>query len=218
MPRLLDDGRSTEGGDIVKKLLLFCTVALMPGMSLAATPMEGVIPEVRRGFFVETDIGVFFTLGGNDVYSNAQTYLQLGLGYDINENIELGAHFGLGASAANCFAVRDASGNCVADGASVSENFTVSFIDVSAAYLFKLVDRVYLSPKLLAGYSLLDPAPVVDANGLGVTGGANLGAGVGVEYATSMDHFTVGADLTFRFVVGPNIPAFAVFPRVKYTF
>ncbi len=47
---------------------------------MAGPPPEGVALHVRRGFFTETDIGVFFTVGGNNRYSNAETYLQLGVG------------------------------------------------------------------------------------------------------------------------------------------
>ena len=46
----------------------------------------------------------------------------------------------------------------------------------------------------------------------------NAGVGVGLEYATSFDHFSVGADFLARYIIGPNIPTFALFPRVKYTF
>ena len=33
-----------------------------------------------------------------------------------------------------------------------------------------------------------------------------------------MDHFTIGADVLTRVILGPNILSFAIFPRVKYTF
>jgi hypothetical protein len=187
---------------------------------VSLTPPEGVMPSVRRGFHVETDLGVFFTVGGAGGYSNAQTYLQLGVGYDLGERITLGAHFGMGSNAANCFGPADPrSGLCAG-----SENFTLSFIDGTASYLVNIADRVYLSPKVLAGWTVIDPAPVVLGQaGQGpasqaAVGAPNAGVGIGVEYATFMDHFSIGADATFRFVLGPNIPAFAIFPRVKYTF
>src|SRR5262245_9426822 len=87
-------------------------VALVSTLSLssvafAGTPSEGIALHVRRGFFTDTNVGVFFTLGGQDRYSNAQTYLQLGIGYDISEHVELSLTGGIGASAANCFAVRE---------------------------------------------------------------------------------------------------------------
>lgn len=198
----------------MKKVVISMLALLVPALASAATPSEGVELEVRRGFFTETDVGVFFTLGGEDAYSNAQTYLQLGIGYDISERIELGLHFGLGSSAANCFAgPRTPRGECTR-----SDNFTVSFIDLSAAYLFPLVSRLYLAPKIVGGWTLLDPEPLLDSGGQPVTSAPNVGVGIGLEYATSMDHFTIGLDVLSRMIVGPNIPTFAIFPRVKYTF
>jgi hypothetical protein len=201
----------------LRKVLVVLVLVLLPGLALAATPSEGVALKVRRGFFTETDVGLFFTaFGGEHGYSNAQTYLQLGVGYDLTQNIALGVHFGIGSNAANCWAgVNERTGECGLDPANnpVSENFTVTFLNATAAYLFPLAERFYLSPKLTAGYALLDPSPVE-----GVKGGLNFGGGVGVEYATSMDHFTIGADVLWRMIAGPNIHSFSIFPRVKYTF
>ena len=39
-----------------------------------------------------------------------------------------------------------------------------------------------------------------------------------IEYATNMDHFSIGLDVAFRFVIGPNIPSLGFYPRVQYTF
>src|SRR5437899_584983 len=106
----------------------------------AATPSEGVPLKVRRGFFTETDLfWGFLTLGGQDSYSNLQVYLQLGIGYDITENLEIGLHVGIGANAANCWGdTVDTKANCLSNGVSVSDNFTVTFIDLSFAYLFRV--------------------------------------------------------------------------------
>ncbi|HZA14745.1 MAG TPA: adventurous gliding motility protein CglE [Myxococcaceae bacterium] len=193
----------------MNKLVL--AVALLPAAAFAQTPQQGVPLQVRRGFFTETSIGVFFTLGGRHGYSNAQTYLQLGVGYDLSENVELAANFGLGSNAQNCF-----SEPCEGPLA-FPDNFTVSFLDANAAYLFKLAERFYLAPKLALGYTFLDPPPVADASGP-VSGGPNFGGGLGLEYATNMDHFSIGVDGLARWIVGPNIPTLAFFGRVKYTF
>ncbi|QRN93209.1 adventurous gliding motility protein CglE [Archangium violaceum] len=198
----------------MRKPLLVAVLALLPTPVLAATPPEGVPLEVRRGFFTEADIGTFFTLGGENIYSNAQTYLQLGVGYDLTDKVSLGVHFGLGASAANCFAgyLPDS------DVCSMSDNFTVSFGDVTAAYMVPLAERLYLMPKVAAGLTRMDPAPVGSGDpGQSMTA-PNAGLGIGIEYATPMDHFSVGADFMARYIIGPNISTFALFPRVKYTF
>lgn len=207
----------------MRNALVVLSLIFAVGAAEAATPSEGVALKVRRGFFTETDIGVFFTLGGQNAYSNAQTYLQLGVGYDITENIELGAHFGIGSNAQNCFAVTDPSaGSCSIRAGNVTkvfpDNFTLTYLDGSAAYLFRLADRFYIAPKLVGGYTLLDPAPLQNDQGTNVNSGFNVGGGIGIEYATYMDHFTIGADATVRYVIGPNIPTIAIFPRVKYTF
>ena len=94
-----------------------------------------------------------------------------------------------------------------------SDAFTITFFDGSLAYLLRLGDRLYLTPKVLAGWTLMDPAPIS-----GRTNGVNVGAGVGIEYATSMDHFTIGADVVGRYILGANIPTVSIYPRVKYTF
>jgi hypothetical protein len=200
-------------------LKVVLALALLPALAVAETPSQGVALEVRRGFFTETSIGVFFTLGGNNVYSNAQTYLQLGVGYDVSENVEVAASFGLGSNAQNCFVEGVLPDDACASGTQdFPDNFTVTFFDLSAAYLFGVAERFYIAPKLAGGYTFLDPAPVADDQGDLVGGGPNLGGGVGVEYATNMDHFSIGAESLVRFIVGPNIPAVAIFGRVKYTF
>ena len=183
--------------------------------ALAAQPPEGVPLEVRRGFYTETNVGVFWTMGGENTYSNGQPYLQLGVGYDIGSRISVGAHFALGSSAANCFAgyVPGTANQCL-----LADNFTVMFGDATVAYLVPLAERLYLTPKVAAGITRLDPSPKDAVDPSGTTNAFNAGAGVGIEYATSMDHFSVGADLLVRYVFGPNIPTFALFPRVKYTF
>ncbi|GMU03368.1 hypothetical protein KH5H1_74900 [Corallococcus caeni] len=202
-------------GGVVRKSLLLAALALATP-ALGATPPEGVPFEPRRGFFTETDVGVFFTVGGENSYSNAQSYVQLGIGYDLTERLSLGAHFALGSSAQNCFAGYLPDSNVCA----LSDNFTVAFGDLTAAYHVQLAHRFYLTPKVAAGYTRLDPTPVdPDEGDPGRSINAfNAGLGVGVEYATSFDHFSVGADLLGRYIFGPNIMSFAVFPRVKYTF
>jgi hypothetical protein len=189
---------------------------VLPAMAWAATPSEGVELKVRRGFFTETDIGAFFTLGGDQSYSNAETYLQLGIGYDLNELFEFGLTFGIGASAADCFAGRknnDPNADCLQ-----AENFTMAMLDASVAYLWRVLPRLFITPKVLAGYTNLQPAPVLNSAKGPYTDAMNVGGGLGVEYETSLDHFSIGFEVSLRYVIGPNIPAISIFPRVKYTF
>lgn len=187
-------------------------IGLAPSLALAADPTQGVQMSVRRGLFTEANIGVMATLGGRDHYSNAQTYLQLGIGYDLGPHVEVAAQFGLGTSAANCFAARQA-GQC-----ELADSFTMGFANLTGTYLLPLAERLYLTPQLTAGYSALDPAPVLSSDGRPIRSAANVGGGLGVEYATQLNHFSVGAELVSRFILRTSIVSLAIFPRLKYTF
>jgi hypothetical protein len=179
----------------------------------AATPSEGVPLKVRRGFFTETDIGGFFTVGGDNSYSNLQTYLQLGVGYQLTINdgkglVPIGLHVGIGANAQNCWSGLLPNGTC-----STSDNFTLTMISLTAGYLHQIVERLYLGAKIIVGGTLLDPEPVP-----GTPFGINAGIAASIEYATNMDHFSIGLDISYRLIIGPNINALMFYPRVQYTF
>lgn len=197
----------------MRKIATLLIALMLPTAAFAATPSEGVPLKVRRGFFTETDIGGILTLGGDDGYSNLQVYLQLGLGYQLTINdakglIPIGFHVGIGANAANCWSGKTNSGACAA-----SDNFTMTFLSVTGGYLHRIVERLYLGGKAIVGYTLLDPEPVS-----GVRGGLNIGVAAALEYATNMDHFSVGVDVSYRIIIGPNINVISFFPRVQYTF
>jgi hypothetical protein len=199
----------------VRKLATLVAALLVSSSAFAATPAEGVPLQVRRGFFTETDVGGIFTVGGDNGYSNLQTYLQLGLGYQLTINegkgiIPIGLHVGIGANAQNCWAGLIASSNAC----SQSDNFTMTFLNASVGYLHQVVERFYVGGKLLGGFTLLDPDPV----GTGSPGGGNFGVALSIEYATNMDHFSVGLDVSYRLIIGPNIHGLMFYPRVQYTF
>jgi hypothetical protein len=199
---------------------VFVSLVLVPLLASAATPPEGVPLQVRRGFFTETDIGGFFTVGGQDGYSNLQSYLQLGIGYQLSigekNAIPIGFHVGIGANAANCWATRTPAGckeSVAAKAEAAADNFTVTFLTLTAGFMRSVLERLYVGGKVLVGYTLLDPAPVA-----GIRAGVNFGVAGSVEYATNMDHFTIGLDVVYRMILGPNIHTLQFFPRVKYTF
>jgi hypothetical protein len=202
-------------------ILVVSLISLFSFSSLAATPSEGVPLQVRRGFFTETDVGGFLTLGGDNAYSNLQVYLQLGLGYQLTINdgkglIPIGLHGGLGTNAGNCFSGLNGAGNCIE-----SDNFTLTFISATGGYLHQVLERFYVGGKAIVGWTLLDPPPVFTGTGADrspVSGGLNLGAALSAEYATNMDHFSIGIDVSVRYVIGPNILGLAFYPRLQYTF
>ncbi|MBS1150426.1 MAG: hypothetical protein H6Q89_2124 [Myxococcaceae bacterium] len=200
----------------MRKLLVVLSLVLTPAFALAATPSEGVPLKVRRGFFTDIGIGVFHTVGGDNGYSNAQSFLQLGAGYQFgfgqNEKyaVPVALNVGIGANAANCWAGLSKAGVC-----SQSDNFTVTFLGGSAGFMVSIAERLYVGGKLLFGYTLLDPAPDE-----GFSGGVHFGAALALEYATNMDHFTIGVDVGYRGILGGStmIHSLHYLVRVKYTF
>ena len=198
----------------MRKLATLFAALVVSSSAYAATPAEGVPLQVRRGFFTETDIGGIFTVGGDNGYSNLQTYLQLGLGYQLTINegkglIPIGFHVGIGANAQNCWAGLNAAQACTQ-----ADNFTMTVLNASVGYLHQVVERFYIGGKLIGGVGLLDPDPVGDNNLVR----GNFGVALSIEYATNMDHFSVGMDVSYRLVIGPNISALMFYPRVQYTF
>lgn len=212
-------------------VLAAALAALAPAGAMAGTPSAGIAQQIRSGFFADVNLGGFFTATGtnsrgNKGVSNAQAYLQLGVGYDVLSFMSVGVHFGLGSSAASCFANVTASGDCVFDSSKKTtdpnnvapDNFTVTTVGAEGVFKVNLVDRLFLRPRIDAGYAFLDPQPRRTDGGDLISGGAYVGVGIGLEYATHMDHFSIGADITGKLIIGPNIPAFAFYPMVKYTF
>ena len=225
-------------------VLVASMAALAPQGAQAATPAAGLEQTLRSGFFADVNLGGFFTGGNGKTYnldksvsdgfgvSNAQLYLQLGIGYDIIKTskpedtfgLSIGIHFGLGASAARCYSTYVVSSNsCVNDPASkgdtgVSDNFTITMYGAEVVFKVHLVDRLWLRPRIEGGYAMFDSPPVLDDGKNGVMGGGYAGVGVGIEYATHMDHFSIGIDIGGRLIIGPNIPAFTFHPMIKYTF
>jgi hypothetical protein len=187
-------------------------LALVLAAALAAPP-QGVPAEPRRGFFTELALGAFFTLGGDDAYSDVQPSLQLGVGYELafaqgRVLVPLGLQAALGSNARNCWAGRLSSGAC-----SGADTFTLTLVEVAAGALFEVAERLYLGPRLLLGGTLLDPEPRP-----GLRFQFDLGLVATLEYGTALDHFSVGVDVIYRLVLGPGISAIAIQPHVKYTF
>lgn len=210
---------------------LVAVFALAPALAEAATPTLGVPTPIRRGFFTETDLGIFFTTGGEGANpSNAQAYLSLGVGYDLISSgknfLAVGLGFTMGASAGACFgAMQDGEDGpiCVDPNAVVNEelgeglladNWSATTVEATIWYGYEVLPRLMLTARGLGGMGLIEPKAFSDMeNPVPLVGG-----GVGVEYATHFDHFSVGLDLAGKYFVGPNVLGVAIAPRVKYTF
>lgn len=213
-------------------LALVAALVVAPLAAEAATPSLGVQTPIRRGFFTETDLGLFFTTGGQGANpSNAQAYLSLGVGYDVLTSgkhfVALGLGFSLGASAGACFGevvpANDGGNLCVAPGQGydettqeglLSDNWSATTVEGAIWYGYEVLPRLMLTAKGLGGVGFIQPMAFADTeNPVPLLGG-----GVGLEYATHFDHFSVGLDMSAKYFLGPNVMGVAIAPRVKYTF
>ncbi len=198
---------------------------LLPASALAETPSEGVPQELRAGLYTDMNLGAFMTYGGKDTagaagMSNPQLYLQLGIGYEFTRNWGVSLTVGQGSSTPSCFGIVLPDGKCVSEEKQdevLSESFVLTMVTAGVNYRHYFNDRLALVPHLDFGWAGMEPAPVTDG-GKPLTSALIGGVGVGIEYATHMDHFTIGADLAGRMVIGTDIITLAVYPKVKYIF
>jgi hypothetical protein len=85
-------------------------------------------------------------------------------------------------------------------------------------YGYFVGERLMLTGRLLGGLGFVQP-DAFEENGKVTDGPLPLvGGGVGLEWATQFDHFSLGLDAAVKFIVGPNVPGISVAPRVKYAF
>jgi hypothetical protein len=209
--------------------VVLAAAVLVPAAAQAATPMQGVPTKIRRGFFTETDFGAFFTLGGKGKSpSDAQAYFHLGAGYDLyaqgDHFVAIAAGVGMGTSAGACFgdAFDGTSKGCIGNDIDdltgqpvvLSSNWSATLLEGSALYGYQVIPRLMLTGRVLGGVSwvqpqafsgLENPIPLV-------------GVGVGAEWATQFDHFSLGLDIAGRMFLGTEAVGVSIAPRVKYTF
>lgn len=174
-----------------------------------------------QGFYTSSDLGGFIRFGGyadaegcyrcaNRITSNLQPYIGLAIGYDVWDFFAVQVSYGTGF---------------VANAAPVAQNvdsprdYGITFTNF--ALLFNAYfDRFGVVGKLFGGAAFLGPAPYPGAN---VVGG-NVGAGLGVRWATLLTDVTIGLDVNGYLAVIPDggsmltIPSLGFAPVLQYTF
>jgi hypothetical protein len=223
-------GRLRAVGEGALALALVCTAsgtAWAQGAAAAPAQGEGSTqtdlysvnatgsPEkMRTGFFADTSVGGYLTLGGQGSYSNLSAFLEIGVGYDILRDLSVALRFQLGPSASDCYAA--AAGSCPNPN---PDTFTITTMDLAVSYRFPVGDRLYVPVRLMGGLSLLNPTP---DNTLATKGSLlvepNFGAASGIEWVTPFDHFTLDAEVQWQLILGINASAISFYPTVRYTF
>lgn len=196
-----------------------------PPADLSSVQANGSPEPIRSGFFTETSMGAFLTVGGLDSYSSAEAFLGLGLGYDIIPNLSVGVQFRLAPNVSDCYASDAMGAQCPDQSPPISSNqhgpntFTLIALEAKISYRIPVAERLFIPLRVFGGVTLLTPDPQP-----GSTVGGNLvsdpsfGGATGIEWATPFNHFTLGAEVSADYVLGLGALALAVYPTVKYTF
>lgn len=191
---------------------------------------EDVLEEfvLSRGFYVASDLGVFFTLGGARGYSNTAPYLAVKLGYDIGDYFGIQANFSTGYSSGNPvgaqdWPVGDPRGTNNFDATRDYGLFNAGLQLVGAV---RPTQRFAIEPHVGGGYTFVDPPisqPGSSANNVAKYSGhaGHVVAGFDLKYLTLLTGFTAGLSFNFYGIIGEGgayfIPSLAVGAVVRYT-
>lgn len=220
---------------------LFCA---SPAFAQAGDPASAKqqLPEIERGFYTEFDFGTVLFLGG-DAADNVQPGVMAGFGFgsDIGRYLKVEFRM-LNSTADSSGNVYRAVGNipdeiqernpCPDDpteACTTAPDVQISLVTAGIKGVYPLSERLELQGLLGGGVVLGNPSPdqifefdpdAQLATPEDVETGSTpiFGFGVGVEYFTTLRHFSVGANAAVWLVPGPGGMMATVFPTIKYTF
>lgn len=195
--------------------------ATPPPPAAASVSGLGKPKEVKQGFYIETQIGVFTAFGGSKSVSNAQPWLGLQLGFDLPQvykhlSFFIGAGQGFNDGACRYF---DPVNGCdeltLADNSQpgqVPENFSVVPIELGTRVGLPMdlgLRDLFFYFTGDVGYTLFSPAL-----NQGIPPGAvHFGVGVGLEYGTRIVGLSFGIEVVTRFAFLSSVQATAVAPE-----
>lgn len=188
----------------------------------AAVPPLGESPPVRRGIFLDADIGAAMTFGGKRLTDGAEQpsspsiFLKLGAGYDVLDRLSVGAAFSLSAVGGRCLGQVTDTGGCIesaTDWRGNAHDFTLAFVGAEAVWHQPAADRLFITAGAEIGWTFTSPSPRA-----GMTGAFSFGLAAGIEWMTPLDHFSIGADLGWNFLPGAGLHVLRLAPRIRYTF
>jgi hypothetical protein len=226
-----------EGGDAAKAAVEGEKKDTPPAAPEAAGPSSAPQDrfKIKRGFFAQSDLGVFLTFGGRNtnnpmlpsrVTSNIQPHLGVVVGYDVVHSeafsLSLGLRFAMGLSGG---AGRVTSAELgMEDVTTKSNDFSVIEAGGEIGLGILATDRLAVTIKVDGGAGIVDPDPSkVAGDPCNCAGAATFaptfGAGAGIEFFTLLNDFSVGFTMRFQGVlVDGLIPGASFTIPIKYTF
>lgn len=170
--------------------------------------------ELERGGYFSSELGFFFTLGGAAGTSNAQPFLAVHAGFDINDFLSAQATM-MGAFIADN---PPSENELQVNGQNVS-SYQMLNLGVELVASYRPFERLALEPKLGGGIAHITPTLTDPSNPSEVLGTVNpqLTYGMDFTYLTLLTGFTAGASFTGTYVFGPGIPGFGFGLHVRYT-
>ncbi|MEM6730350.1 MAG: adventurous gliding motility protein CglE [Myxococcota bacterium] len=170
--------------------------------------------ELERGVYFSSDLGVFFTFGGATGSSNAQPYVAVHAGFDINDFL------GVQASVAGAYvADNPPSDNELVSGGQQVTSYQMFNLGAELVASLRPFNQIAFEPKVGGGVAFITPSLTDPADPNLILSDINpqLTFGADIKYLTLLTGFTAGASFTGTYVIGPDIPGLAVGLHVRYT-
>jgi hypothetical protein len=226
-----------------------------PAAATAAPPAPqngadslGVPFAPRTGFYLETQLGVFFSFGGEKSYSNSQPWIAGQIGFEI-PNLNVGTNVlrhaavfitgGQGFNDGDCHILDNQLGGCLnwtlatnSAPAMSAENFSVAPVEVGTRLGFTDIGVQGLFPYVTVAVGATFLAPQLAPTGGNI--GFHFGVGVGLEYQTRLEGFNFAIEALFRGAIvswskpadmvdgalsgSLFLPQLTIYPRFQYVF
>lgn len=178
----------------------------------------------KRGFYTQSDLGGYFRLGGYTdsqdgglrakevIWSNLQPFIGLSVGYDVLDFLAVQGSLGTG------FVANAAP---IGGDQNSPRDYGMIFTNLAVVPSWNFFDRYVLMGKVFGGGVFLTPPPSLNVPFYG----GNVGAGIGLQYATLLTDVIIGIEVNSFVSFIPDgggsvliIPGFNFAPVIKYVF
>ncbi|MGC8928085.1 MAG: adventurous gliding motility protein CglE [Myxococcota bacterium] len=166
--------------------------------------------EPYKGFAMEFNPGLFFTIGGNKSNSNSEPYVNLLFGYSFGKSSMTG--LSLSSSMVSNNAVEKKTGDYDKDRVNY-DNFELLSINLAYQYKIGIGEELYIPLKVFGGGTIASPTPNNKGTFL-----PDFGVATGVGYDSYRKGLQLGLEFAFSYILNINAKAIMVYPSIKYVF